>query len=228
MTAWDASILTTMFRPGRVKTTAVSLTAILLAVAPTIISAHQDRPPAVVATALGPEHDFDFEIGTWRTSLKRRLRPLTGSSDWVEYQGQSVVRPVWGGRANLLELEVEGSGGKIEGLSLRLYNPDTRQWSLSYSNVRTGTLTPPVTGEFKNGRGVFYGVDEVNGRVVLVRFVISDVSSKSAHFEQAFSDDGGATWEVNWIATDTRVPSTKTMAGALTGRRPFRDDRTRI
>jgi len=193
----------------------VSLSAPCLLAAPLTTAARQGRPPAVAPTALGPEHDFDFEIGTWRTSLKRRLRPLTGSNDWVEYQGQSVVTPVWGGRANLLELDVEGSAGKIEGLSLRLYNPDTRQWSLSYSNVKTGTLTAPVTGEFKNGRGVFYGVDDVNGRVVLVRFVISDVSSASAHFEQAFSDDGGATWEVNWIAIDTRVPSTKN-----NGRRP--------
>jgi hypothetical protein len=104
-----------------------------------------------------------------------------------------------------VELDVSGPPGRIEGLSLRLYNPEARQWSLNFSNIRSGTLTPPVIGEFKNGRGEFYGADTLNGRAILVRFVISDITLTSAKFEQAFSDDGGKTWEVNWIANDTRI-----------------------
>ena len=151
------------------------------------------------------QKDFDFEIGTWKTQLKRRLRPLTGSNEWVGYEGTSIVTKVLGGRANLVELDVKGSAGRIEGMSLRLYNPDARQWSLNFSNVRSGTLSPPVIGEFKNGRGEFYGADTLGSRAILVRFVIYDVTPSSAKFEQAFSDDGGKTWEVNWIATDTRI-----------------------
>ena len=151
------------------------------------------------------QDDFDFEIGAWKTRLSRRLRPLTGSTSWVEYEGTSVVRKVWNGRANLVELEVEGPGGRIEGLSLRLYNPQSRQWSLNFSNSRGGTLSPPVIGEFKDGRGEFFGQDTLDGRAIFVRFVISNVTPSSWRFEQAFSDDGGKTWEVNWIATDTRV-----------------------
>lgn len=158
-------------------------------------------------TARDGQRDFDFEFGTWKTHLKRRLKPLTGSNDWVEYEGTSIISKVLGGRANLVELDVTGSVGRIEGLSLRLYNPDARQWSLNFSNVRSGTLTAPVIGEFKNGRGVFYGADTLNGRAILVRFVIYDVTPNSAKFEQSFSDDGGKTWEVNWIATDTRINS---------------------
>ena len=150
------------------------------------------------------QKDFDFEIGRWKTQLKRRLKPLTGSNDWVEYEGTSVVTKVLDGRANLVELDVKGSAGRIEGMSLRLYNPDAHQWSLNFSNVRSGTLSPPVIGEFKNGRGEFYGADTLGSRAILVRFVIYDVTPNSAKFEQAFSDDGGKTWEVNWIATDTR------------------------
>ncbi|HKP67935.1 MAG TPA: hypothetical protein VJV05_01550 [Pyrinomonadaceae bacterium] len=150
-------------------------------------------------------HDFDFEIGTWKTDLKRLLRPLTGSKEWVRYEGTSVVTKVLGGRANLVELSVSGSTGRIEGLSLRLYNPETRQWSLNFSNVRSGTLSPPMIGEFKNGRGEFYGSDTLNGRAIMVRFVISEVTRDSAKFEQAFSDDGGKTWEVNWIAIDSKI-----------------------
>jgi hypothetical protein len=151
-------------------------------------------------------HDFDFEIGTWKTHLRRLKGPLGGSSTWVEYEGTSVVRPILDGRANLVELRVDGPAGRIEGLSLRLYDPAAGRWSLNFSNVRTGTLSPPVIGEFKDGRGEFYGADTLDGRAILVRFVISDVTTTSARFEQSFSADGGKTWEVNWVAVDTKVP----------------------
>jgi hypothetical protein len=151
------------------------------------------------------QHDFDFEIGVWKTHLSRRLRPLTGSTTWVEYEGTTVVRKVWNGRANLVELQVDGPAGHIEALSLRLYNPESRQWSLNFSNSAGGTMSPPTIGEFKNGRGEFFNQETLNGRAIFVRFVISDITPNSCRFEQAFSDDGGKTWEVNWIATDTRV-----------------------
>jgi hypothetical protein len=161
----------------------------------------------IAASAPGPrngQHDFDFEIGSWRTNLKRLVHPLSGSNDWSEYAGTTTVRPVWGGRANLVELEVDGPQGHLEGLSLRLYNPDARQWSLTYSNSRSGTASPPVYGEFRDGRGVFFGQDSLGPRAILVRFIIARISADSIRFEQAFSDDGGKTWEVNWIAEDTR------------------------
>ena len=161
--------------------------------------------PGLAQSSPGGQHDFDFEIGTWKTKLKLLPRPLTGSTSWVEYEGTTVVRKVWNGRANLVELEVDGPAGHIEGLSLRLYNPGARQWSLNFSNSKGGTLSPPVIGEFKGGRGEFYGQEWLNGRAILVRFVISNITPTSAHFEQSFSDDGGKTWEANWIAVDTRV-----------------------
>lgn len=161
--------------------------------------------PRQVSLKRDGQRDFDFEIGTWKTRLKRRLRPLTGSDTWVEYEGKTVVRKVWDGRANLVELEVSGPAGRIEGLSLRLYNPDSHQWSLNFSNSAGGTLSEPVIGEFKNGRGEFYGQESLNGRAIFVRFVISDITQDSCRFEQAFSDDGGKSWEVNWVAIDTRV-----------------------
>jgi hypothetical protein len=157
-----------------------------------------------------PQHDFDFEIGTWKTHVKRLLHPLSGTSEWTEYDGTSVVRKVWDGRANLLELRMDGPNGHFEGLSLRLYNPQTHQWSLNFSNAASGTVAQPTVGEFKNGRGEFYDQETLNGRAILVRFVISDITANSARFEQYFSADGGKTWEVNWIATDTRIADADT------------------
>jgi len=151
------------------------------------------------------QHDFDFEIGTWKTHLRRLLHPLTGSTTWVEYDGTSVVRKIWNGRANLVELEADGPQGHFEGLNLRLYRPQSHQWSLNFANSNDGVLSPPTVGEFNNGRGEFYDQETVNGRAVYVRFVISDITANSCRFEQAFSVDGGKTWEVNWTATDTRV-----------------------
>jgi hypothetical protein len=94
--------------------------------------------------------------------------------------------------------------GHFEGLSLRLYDPHSHQWSLNFSN--DGTLSQPTIGEFKNGRGEFYDQEPLNKRAIFVRFVITDITPNSCRFEQSYSDDGGKTWEVNWIATDTRVP----------------------
>ena len=150
-------------------------------------------------------HDFDFHIGTWKTTVRRRVNPLTGSNTWVDMTGTTVVRKVWNGRANLVELEADMPSGHFTGLSLRLYNPQSRQWSLNFSNAKDGTLSEATVGEFKDGRGEFYAQEDFNGRKILVRFVISGITADSVHFEQAFSDDGGKTWEVNWIATDTRT-----------------------
>lgn len=167
-----------------------------------------------VASARDGQHDFDFEAGTWTTHLRRLRSPLSGSSAWVEYDGTTVVRKAMDGRANLAELVVDGPAGRIEGLSLRLYQPKTRQWTLNFSNMANGLLAVPMIGAFNDGRGEFYAEDTFDGRPILVRFVITPAGPNVARFEQAFSADGGKTWEVNWIATDTRRADAATMPGA--------------
>src|SRR5215475_15283857 len=107
-------------------------------------------PPLHGSTPRDGQHDFDFEIGRWKTHISRLEHPLTGSRTWVEYEGTSVVRKVWNGRANIVELEVDGSAGHIEGLSLRLYNPQSHQWSLNFANSKVGSLSAPTVGEFRN------------------------------------------------------------------------------
>jgi hypothetical protein len=168
-------------------------------------SAAAAKPEAPKPAVRDGTHDFDFDIGTWKTHLSRRLRPLTGSTTWIELEGTTVVRKVWDGRGNLAELEADGPGGHIQVLSLRLYNPQTGKWSLNTANSNDGTLAQPMLGEFRNGRGEFFDEEDFNGRRILVRNVWSDITPDSCRFEQAFSDDGGKTWEVNWIAVDTRI-----------------------
>jgi hypothetical protein len=151
------------------------------------------------------QHDFDFEIGAWKARLSRLDRPLTGSTHWLRYEGTSVVRKVWDGRANLGELKVDGPAGRIEGLTLRLYNPAVGQWNITWANARDGALDrATMFGGFKEGRGEFFGQDSLNGRAIYVRFVFSDITPTSFRFQQAFSADGGKSWEVNWKAEFTR------------------------
>lgn len=152
------------------------------------------------------QRDFDFELGSWKIHLKRLVHPLTGSTTWIEFDGTSVTRKVWDGRAELEEFETDGQAGHIEGLTLRLYNPQTHQWSLYWANSKNGTLElPACIGEFKNGRGEFLDQEPFNGRAILVRMVWSEITQNSAHSEQSFSEDGGRTWEVNWITDQTRT-----------------------
>ena len=165
----------------------------------------RDAALAIPETPVGAPRDFDFEHGRWRTTLRRRLQPLSGSDAWADYTGTTVVRPALGGSANLVELDVAGPQGRIQGLSLRLFDTKQKRWTLNFSNAASGTLAPPMTGGFGGGRrGVFYSTEIFDGRPVLVRFVIESTSADSCRFEQAFSADGGTTWETNWIAVDTR------------------------
>ena len=154
------------------------------------------------------QHDFDFAIGRWAFHLRKLRNPLTGSSEWVEYDGESEARPIWGGRANIDQVRIESADGDvIEGLTLRLYNTDTGEWSLYWANASNGALSlPPTVGRFAaDGHGEFFDHEELNGRPILVRYVWSDITPTSAHFEQSFSTDEGETWEPNWISDQTRI-----------------------
>ena len=192
----------------RIWTSSLSLALIFAISSPGLLAQSDAGAAKTAAPAPAPrdgQHDFDFELGTWKIHLKRLLHPLTGSSTWVEFDGTTITRKVWNGRAELEEFEAEGPSGHIEGLTLRLYNPQSHQWSLYWANSKDGALSLPTIGEFKNGRGEFFDQEPFNGRAILVRYVWSDMTPTSAHFEQSFSADGGQTWEVNWITDQTRV-----------------------
>jgi hypothetical protein len=154
------------------------------------------------------QHDFDFAHGAWTVQLSRLAKPLSGSTEWVEYEGTSLCRPIWDGRAHVDEFRVrsQATGAVIDGLTVRLYEPTTGEWSLYWANARTGMSLPPTVGRFEgDGTGAFYDEEEFEGRRVLVRYLWTDITPASAHFEQSFSTDGGATWEPNWISTQTRA-----------------------
>jgi hypothetical protein len=184
---------------------ATLVSASLLLLAP-LASGATDSAASSQTAAHDGSHDFDFDFGTWKTHSRRLLHPLTGSQEWVEMDGVTVVSKIWGGRANLAEYRAEGPAGVVELLALRVYNPKSHQWSIDFATPKVGTLgAVPGVGEFRNGRADFYDQEEINGRAVLVRFSIWEVTAEEARSEQAFSADGGKTWEVNWITRYTRT-----------------------
>lgn len=152
------------------------------------------------------QHDFDFELGKWKLHLKKLDKPLTGSKKWIEFDGTSVTMPLWNGKSQVEQFEVDAPGGNhIEGMTVRLYSPTSHQWSLYWANQKNGRFDVPTVGEMRGDHGEYYDQEMLDGRMIFVRFIWSKITPKTAHFEQSFSDDGGKTWELNWITDQTRV-----------------------
>ena len=174
---------------------------------PLVVSSQTMRPQVNAPSAdrvRDGQHDFDFSIGVWKSRIRRLQRPLTGSKEWIDVTATVTVSKVWQRRANLEETEADGPAGHLEGLTLRLYNPESRQWYLYWANSKGGTLGTPNVGEFRNGRGEFIDCEVLSGRAIFARNGFTDIIPNSSRFEQAFSDDGGKTWEINWFMTFTR------------------------
>jgi hypothetical protein len=179
----------------------------LLATAPAPCHA-EALPPAVAQDAHDGAHDFDFLIGAWKAHLKKRLNPLTGSTTWVEYDGTSVTHKLLDSAANFEEFQVANPAQKlsIHAQTLRLYNPQSHQWSIFGLDIHQGTLGLPATvGHFTDGRGELFDQEEWKGQWIQVRYQWTHPDATTAHMEQSFSTDGGKTWEVNWICELTRA-----------------------
>jgi hypothetical protein len=151
-------------------------------------------------------HDFDFLNGSWKIHNRYLEGRLQGSTKWIEFEGKSEVQPLLNGLGNLDCYSTVRDGKSIEGITLRLFNPATGEWSLYWADtVRAGVLQPPMIGTFHDGAGEFLGDEEVAGKNVLCRFLWTQSNGKGEpQWEQAFSVDGGKAWETNWVMTFTR------------------------
>ncbi|HEX3438098.1 MAG TPA: hypothetical protein VHT24_15120 [Pseudacidobacterium sp.] len=167
----------------------------------------QNSAAVSVAPQRDGSHDFDFLIGDWKAHVRRLPDRLNGSNIWVEYDGISNHKKLLDSNANFEEFEVTSTDRKlrIKAQTLRLYNPESHQWSIYGVDLDKGTLDlSPVVGQFFGDRGEFYNQQTSKGRVILVRYLWLNISPKSARMEQSFSPDGGKTWEVNWICALSR------------------------
>ncbi len=184
----------------------------------------QPSPAAASAQLEAQQHAFDFHFGTWRTHILSRRSTPSGATTWVKMTGTVIDQPLWNGRANLEKIEASGAGSHFQGLTLFLYEPKSGQWSQQFAGSDDGIMDEPVYGDFKDGRGVFYGWASSEGKKVLERDVWSHITANSYHFEIASSADGGKTWVTRFIAQLARLkkdPDYDTPAAAGSG--PERD-----
>lgn len=152
--------------------------------------------------------DFDFWMGRWIAHNRRLRQRLAGSDEWDEFEATVVARPLLDGLGNEDEFRTDHAGG-FAGMSLRFFDPETRKWSIYWADSRRpGLLDPPVIGSFSGDTGVFEGEDVFEGRPIIVRFLWSGVTTQTPRWEQAFSDDGGRTWETNWVMEFTPAGDT--------------------
>nr|WP_199043725.1 hypothetical protein [Dyella sp. ASV24] len=169
-----------------------------------------DAPANPTAVFITPprdgSHDFDFLIGDWKAHVRRLPDRLNNSTAWDEYYGISNHHKLLDTNANFEQFEVTSPDKKlhIKAQTMRMYNPDTHQWSIYGLDLDKGELDAPVIGEFHGNRGEFYNHQTWKGRTILVRWMWQNISPKAARMEQSFSPDGGQHWEVNWICELSR------------------------
>jgi hypothetical protein len=172
------------------------------------VDASEDTPTAPTgASDLSGLHDFDFFVGEWRTHSRRLKERLVGSTEWEEFEGTIVSRRLMEGFANVDDTVFNTPEGIYRGVAPRAYDPKTGQWAIWWIDGRNpfGNLDPPLKGRFVNGIGTFYGDDTLRGKPIKMRFTWSHITRTSARWEQAFSPDGGKTWETNWQQRLERV-----------------------
>lgn len=150
-------------------------------------------------------NDFDFLIGTWKVHHRRLKERLKGSTEWEEFEGDTVDRKILNGIGNMDEDILHMQTGPVHAISLRVFNPESKEWSIYWSTDQTGILDVPMVGGFKAGLGEFYSQELFEGRHIYNRFIWSKITTNSCRWEQAFSEDGGKTWETNWIMELERV-----------------------
>ena len=151
-------------------------------------------------------NDFDFLVGHWTVRHRRLRERLVGSTEWEEFPGTCSLRPLLNGQANVDDNVLELPSGPYRAASIRAYDPATRRWSIWWLDSRhPHDLGVPVVGAFENGVGTFFADDTLNGQPIRVRFLWMDITAASACWQQAFSNDGGATWETNWVMEFQRV-----------------------
>ena len=157
------------------------------------------------ATARDGRVDFDFLMGRWQIHNRRLRERLKRSDSWEEFESTSEARPVLGGLGNVDEYTMDRELGRFQGVTLRLYNPQAQEWSIYWAGSDDGLMQTPMIGGFKDGRGEFYSQELFEGRHIFNRFIWTVISPTACRWEQAFSPDGGVTWETNWIMEFTRL-----------------------
>jgi len=168
-------------------------------------AAAASREQATQREVGGAPHDWNWLVGSWKVHHRRLKARLVGSREWEEFDGTLVNWTTMGGAGNVGDNVMERPGATIRGVGIRAFDAKSGQWLVWWLNASDPDIAPPMRGRFEGGIGTFFGDDTLNGKPILVRVRWSRITRTSAHWEQAFSPDGGTTWEVNWTSDFSRI-----------------------
>lgn len=193
---WHSTLTATF---ARVRHFIRSLVARLQPIFTAALLAHGD---AEAAQPRGGPHDFDFELGRWRVHHR-----VKRDGHWTEFEGTSATRALVDGSAVVEENTFFRPAGTSYGIAIRAYDAKTAQWAIWWIDGRNphAAMDPPVVGRFVDGVGTFYSDAVVDGKTIRTRYLWSQITAKSARWEQALSSDRGETWETNWVMEFRRV-----------------------
>lgn len=153
-----------------------------------------------------PGTEFDFLHGQWKVAHRRLKTRLSGADDWQEFGGQVTVWPTLGGEGNVDDNLLELPDGDYRAMSVRSFDQASGEWAIWWLDGRSPHgMDVPVIGRFEGGEGIFLAEDVFEGRPITVRFRWRNMDTPTPVWEQAFSADGGKSWEVNWTMTFHRM-----------------------
>jgi hypothetical protein len=157
--------------------------------------------PSAASTA----NDFDFLVGHWNIHNRKLKTRLNGCTEWLEFKAKQEMKKILNGLGNTDSFKTSVDGKTFEGMTLRLFSPVTKLWSIYWADSNTGVLNPPVLGSFDSSVGEFYGKDVFNSKEITVKFRWDKTDPVNPVWSQAFSDDNGITWEWNWYMYMTKA-----------------------
>ena len=168
---------------------------------------HFDSTGALLISpsATSSRHDFDYLVGNWNLSNRKLKTRLAGSTEWISFESRVEMHQILGGLGNIDKYTDLSTGKPYEGVALRLFNPETRLWSIYWADSNSGSLDPPVVGSFENKVGHFFARDTYKGRNIIVVFRWDVRDPQFPIWSQAFSTDEGKTWEWNSINVSERA-----------------------
>ncbi len=170
-----------------------------------IIADYEKGALKITASATSSKHDFDFFVGKWRIKNRKLKSRLNNCSEWIEFEATQTDYKALNGLANLDHFYTTIAGTSFEGMTIRLFNPKTKLWSIYWTDSNTGTLDTPVVGSFDKGIGKFYSKDHFENQEILVMFQWDKRDTDNPVWSQAFSEDNGKTWEWNWYMHMSRM-----------------------
>ena len=150
-------------------------------------------------------NDFDFLVGNFIMRHRRLKERLKGCTEWEEFDGTATGKKILNGLGHMDEVVINRSTGYNYGYTVRLFDVNSKQWSIYWAAGASNVLDTPMIGGFKDGRGEFYAQEVNDGKRVYSRFIWSKTNTNFPQWEQALSNDGGKTWETNWIMENTRI-----------------------